>query len=65
MTRRGKIYGIGANDSNYPTRKYDKSDGKRIIVWECPIFVTWKDMMKRCYSSNYRVFDYDGKLMGV
>jgi len=53
MAKISKIYGVGVNDSNYATREYDNSEGKRTIVWECPIFVTWKDMMKRCYSENY------------
>ncbi len=53
MLRRGKIHGVGINDSDYPTREYDRSSGKRVIVWECPIFVAWKGMMKRCYSAQY------------
>ncbi|AUR91657.1 hypothetical protein NVP1161O_215 [Vibrio phage 1.161.O._10N.261.48.C5] len=50
---RGKTYGIGVNDSEYKVRTTETVDGKQIITWECPIFTTWKDMMKRCYSENY------------
>lgn len=54
MANRSKIYGIGLNDSDYPVRVHEMVNGKAKIVYECPIFVTWKDMMKRCYSKSYQ-----------
>lgn len=53
MAKRSKIYGVGTNDSDYPVRIHEMVNGKAKIIYECPIFVTWKDMMKRCYSENY------------
>ena len=50
---RSKIYGVGINDSTYPPRIHEQVNGKVVIVWACPIFITWKDMMKRCYSEAY------------
>ncbi len=54
MANRSSIYGVGVNDSDYPVRIHEMVNGKAKIVYECPIFVTWKDMMKRCYSESYQ-----------
>lgn len=53
MGNRTGIYGVGVNDSDYTVRTYEKVGGKTVISWECPIFVSWKDMMKRAYSESY------------
>ena len=42
MKRKGIVYGIGINDSDYP-------------VLNCPYYRKWKEMMRRCYSSNYHI----------
>ncbi len=52
------IYGVGINDSDYVTVKREfiiGEDGrkKRIIVWRCPFFATWRSMLARCYSETY------------
>ncbi|MNM90355.1 hypothetical protein D3C81_1026130 [compost metagenome] len=39
-----KTYGHGLNDADYVTKV--KSSG-----WVCPFFLTWKNMLKRAYSS--------------
>jgi len=53
MGNRTGVYGVGINDSDYTVRTYEKVGGKTVISWECPVFVTWKDMMKRVYSESY------------
>lgn len=53
MGNRKGIYGVGINDSTYPVRNTVQVEGKQVIIWECPIFVTWKDMLKRVFSDSY------------
>lgn len=51
------ICGVGVNDADYVVITYEtspKMNGKRSrrIVWECPFYVRWKSMIRRCYSNN-------------
>lgn len=49
-----KIYGVGINDSNYVVQKNETYylDGKRKgrLVWMCPYYARWKQMLYRCYG---------------
>jgi hypothetical protein len=45
-----KVYGIGINDATYPLTRHEKFNGKDRIVWTCPYYIAWKDMLRRCYS---------------
>lgn len=51
-----KVYGVGINDADY-TIKVNETlgyvDGKQIqrVVWTCPFYKRWVDMLKRCYNS--------------
>lgn len=52
------VYGVGINDSGYVTQKMETIsyvDGKQKfrVVWYCPYYRTWKDMLRRCYSSKF------------
>ena len=52
------VYGVGINDADYVVRKYktiEYVDGKQKqkLVWYCPYHRTWKNMLKRCYSSKF------------
>lgn len=55
MTSKVKLtYGVGINDADYPTRRYEelpKVDGKRKqkLIWICPFYNTWKSMIRRSY----------------
>ena len=49
------VYGVGINDVDYVVQKWETVgyvDGvrKRKLVWVCPYYRTWKNMLKRCYS---------------
>lgn len=51
------VFGVGINDSETLTKKrttYRDKNGKKIeiILWECPYYRTWHDMIRRCYSSQ-------------
>lgn len=61
------VYGVGANDAGYDVTKYETiecDDGKRKqkLVWKCPYYRVWADMLMRCYSAKYheRHPTYDG-----
>jgi hypothetical protein len=47
--RMRKTFGVGVNDSDYQVSY--KVNGKQKL---CPIYSTWKDMLKRSHSSCYK-----------
>lgn len=51
---RGLICGIGVNDADYLTDIKETINGKQKIVWRCPFYQTWKNMLERCYSDKYQ-----------
>lgn len=53
------VYNVGINDANYRGQEWvtvDGGDGKRKqrLVWICPFYSRWRDMLKRCYSHKYQ-----------
>ena len=53
--RNKKLCGVGVNDADYNVYKHAVVDGKRKIVWRCPFYATWVNMLKRCYSEKYQL----------
>lgn len=55
------IFGVGVNDANYVTQIMETvgytAQGKQIqkLVWICPFYRKWADMVKRCYSEKYKL----------
>lgn len=45
LAQRKFVYGVGVNDATYLVQPY--IDGKRGC---CPFYLTWRNMLKRCYS---------------
>ena len=59
MKPRKLVYGVGVNDSGYAVKKFEtikyvESKQKRKLVWTCPYYQTWTDMLKRCYSAKFQ-----------
>lgn len=52
------VCGIGINDADYNINKHE--GGK--VVWRCPFYKAWSNMIKRCYhpSSRRENPTYDG-----
>lgn len=54
MESKKLVQGVGNNDADYVVRKYEISEvngvQKRRVVWTCPFYRTWVNMLKRCYS---------------
>jgi hypothetical protein len=48
-----KVYGVGVNDVDYNVYRYEKFKGKLKIVWRCPYYRVWVDVLKRCYDEAY------------
>lgn len=52
------VCGVGVNDLPYRTDVYEyvtKDGGKRVrkLVFRCPYYKAWKNMLKRCYDEKY------------
>lgn len=53
------VFGVGINDAGYVTERREtvsRENGKRKqkLIWFCPFYRAWKDMLSRCYSSTYQ-----------
>lgn len=53
------VCGVGNNNADYVVEIREEIghvDGKRKMkmVWVCPYYQTWADMVKRCYSAEYQ-----------
>lgn len=51
-TKAKLVFGVGINDADYHIGKKEYIDGKYKIVWMCPFYITWKEMLRRCYDKN-------------
>ena len=51
------VYGVGINDAGYVTQKnetigYVNGKRKQKLVWVCPYYRAWTNMLERCYSAK-------------
>lgn len=50
------VRGVGINDANYAVQKNETIEVNGVrklkMVWRCPYFQTWKNMVERCYSTK-------------
>lgn len=55
LRKRNKlVFGVGINDADYNVYVRSYINGKYEIVWSCPYYSTWKEMLRRCYSKRYQ-----------
>lgn len=47
------LYGRGFYDGDYSPQTEIKVNGNRVVVWRCPYYARWADMLKRCYSNKF------------
>lgn len=52
------VCGVGTNDSETNINEritigYVNGKQKQKIIWSCPFYIVWADMLKRCYSEKY------------
>lgn len=50
-----KVYNVGINDSDYNVQL--RVGGK--IIWRCPFYTKWTNMLKRCYGGYDKRVTYD------
>jgi hypothetical protein len=48
------LYGVGINDADYNITKSIRADGRSKIIWMCPLYRAWSNMLLRCYSERHR-----------
>ena len=52
------VYGVGITDTDYVVQKMETIEvngvRKRKLVWICPYYRVWKNMLQRCYSTKYQ-----------
>ena len=48
------IAGVGINDANYNVCQTETIEGKQRIIWKCPFYTTWAQMINRCYNKNLK-----------
>lgn len=59
MKPKKMVHGVGVNDAGYVVKKletvgYEDGKRKRKLVWVCPYYQTWANMLERCYSVKYQ-----------
>jgi hypothetical protein len=58
MKAKKLVYGVGINDADYVTRKMETIEvngvRKQRLVWICPYYRVWYNMIQRCYSAKYQ-----------
>lgn len=53
------VFGFGINDADYVTQVmetigYVKGKRKQKLVWICPYYRVWTEMLRRCYSAKFQ-----------
>ena len=52
------VQGVGISDADYVTQKWETIEvngvRKKKLVWVCPFYRAWKNMLVRCYSSKFQ-----------
>lgn len=48
------VYGVGINDADCSVYRTEKVNGKRKVVWYCPFYKMWSNMMRRAYDPKYK-----------
>lgn len=48
------VYGVGVNDADYNVQKFETTGyvngkQKRKLIWVCPFYRAWNNMLRRCY----------------
>ena len=53
------VWGVGISDADYVVQKFEtigyvNGKQKQKLVWCCPYYLAWKNMLQRCYSTKYQ-----------
>ena len=47
------VHGVGINDADYYVRR-EVTEGGNKVIWKCPFYTRWLNMLTRCYYENYQ-----------
>lgn len=47
------VHGVGINDADYYVR-HEVMEGVKKVIWTCPFYVRWLNMLTRCYYDRYQ-----------
>ena len=53
------VYGVGINDADYVVKKFETigyvgGKRKQKLVWICPYYRAWQNLLKRAYSKSFQ-----------
>lgn len=51
------VYGVGTNDADYQVAITEALGSKRVIVWKCPYYQKWLNMLERVYGSDRAAYE--------
>lgn len=59
MKSKKLVCGVGINDADYAVQKFEtigyvNGEQKRKLIWICPYYRVWHNMLKRCYSTKFK-----------
>lgn len=54
IRKRKPTCGVGNNDSDYVVETKRLVNGRKLLEWICPYFVTWRSMLQRCYDFKHQ-----------
>ncbi|CAM0066958.1 HNH endonuclease [Vibrio phage K406] len=54
---RNLVHGVGFNDAKYRTIITQVVNGRSIVVFRCPYYDRWVNILQRCYRKNYETRD--------
>lgn len=49
------VYGHGVNNSTSAVHTVKFINGKWVVVWKCPVYTDWVEMLRRCYDTKWKV----------
>lgn len=52
MRQSTTLFGVAINDADYAICKSKRIAGKKVMIWVCPFYQTWSNMLQRCYSKK-------------
>ena len=59
MKSKKLVHGVGINNADYVVQRnetigYVDGKRKRKLVWVCPYYLVWENMLMRCYSTKFQ-----------
>jgi hypothetical protein len=58
VVRKGTlVYGFGINDADYPVNITVGDGTKRKVVWRCPYYQKWVNMLDRAYGAERQAYE--------